>query len=280
MTPAALGPGLRAAPDTIPNTAAQVCASVAAKAGFSYSRSVAGYPQMVVAVAIAMAESSCNPSAQLVNTNGCIDRGLWQIDNCAWPNVNDTCAYQIQCNADAAYNISADGTNWGPWSTYNSGAWRNYISNADAAVSGIAFQLKSQGDGTCLDADASNVANGGKIFQWACNSSDNYQRWELIDTYPNNPILKNVGSGTCLDADASDTGNYGKIFQWACNSSDHYQQWTFGGSGELNTNGNADSTLHSVGAGTCLDADGSAHNNGSPVFQWTCSGSDSFQRWN
>lgn len=277
---AALGPGLRAAPDSIPFTAAQTCAAAAVKAGFSYARTVDGYPQMVVAVAISLAESSCNPSAKFVNSNGCVDRGLWQIDNCAWPNVSNTCAYQVQCNADAAYTISDEGTDWGPWSTFQSGAWRNYISDADAAVTGFVFQLKSQGDETCLDADSSNVGNGGKIFQWACNGSDNYQRWEVIDAYPNNPILENVGTHTCLDADSTNVKNGGKIFQWHCNTGDHFQQWWFGGSGALNTNGNGDATVHSYGAKTCLDADGTAKSNGAPIFQWACSSSDSFQKWN
>jgi hypothetical protein len=277
---AALGPGLRAAPDSISATAGQACAAAAAKAGFSYTRSVAGYPQMVVAVAVAMAESSCNPNARLVNTNGCVDRGLWQIDNCAWPNVSDTCAYQSQCNADAAYNISGDGTNWAPWSTFESGVWRNYISSADSAVSGFTIQLKSKGGQTCLDADSTDVGNGGKIFQWACDGSDRYQQWEIIDAYPNNPILKNVGTGTCLDADSTDIGNGGKIFQWSCNTGDHFQQWWLGGSGDLNTNGTADATVHSYGAGTCLDADGTNVGNGGKIFQWSCNGSDSFQLWN
>jgi hypothetical protein len=278
--PAAEGPGLRAPADSISATAAQTCAAVAAKAGFSYARSVAGYPQMVVAVAVAMAESSCNPSAEYVNSNGCVDRGLWQIDNCAHPNVSDTCAYQTQCNADAAYTISTEGTDWSPWSTYESGVWENYISDADAAVSGFVIQLKDQGDGTCLDADSADVGNGGKIFQWTCNSSDNYQRWQVIDAYPDNPVLKNVGAGTCLDADGAAAGNADPIFQWTCNSKDSAQQWWFGGSGDLNTNGNADATLHSWGDGTCLDGDGTDSGNGAPIFQWTCSSSDSFQRWN
>jgi hypothetical protein len=278
--PAGLGPGFRVAPDKIDATAAQVCAIVAAKAGFSYARTVDGYPQMVVAVAISMAESSCNPSATFTNTNGCVDRGLWQIDNCAWPNVSNSCAFQIQCNADAAYSISTEGTNWGPWSTFNAGVWRNYIADADAAVSGITFQLKSQGDGTCLDADASEARNGGAIFQWTCSSTDSHQKWELLDTYPNNPILKNIGTGTCLDADGSAKGDGKPIFQWGCNSSDHFQQWWFGGSRDLNTNGNADATLHSYGDGTCLDADGSAKGNGAPIFQWDCNSGDSFQLWN
>lgn len=274
---AALGPGLRAAPNSISVTNVQVCAEVAAKAGFSYTHTVDGLPQMVVAVSIAMAESSCNPGAEFVNTNGCVDRGLWQIDNCAWPNVSNSCAFQIQCNADAAYSISADGTDWNPWSTFQSGVWRNYISNAEAAVTGFAVQLKSQGDSTCLDADSAQPRNGGLIFQWNCNSGDRFQQWQVIDVRGSNAILKNVGTGTCLDADGGKVGNAGPIFQWSCDSSDHFQQWWFGGSGALSSNAQAE--VHNIGAGDCLDADGGAKGNGKPIFQWHCSGSDRFQLW-
>jgi hypothetical protein len=274
---AALGPGLRAAPSTIPAFSVHNCASAAAKAGFSYTKKVDGYPEMVVAVAIALAESSCNPSASLVNSNGCVDRGLWQIDNCAWPNVSNACAYQYQCNAAAAWNISDHGTDWNPWSTFGSGAWRNYVSLARSDISGFAVELKNKADGTCLDADSGSVHNGGTIFQYSCNSSDRYQLWEVVDAYGSNPVLRNEGAGTCLDADASDVRNAGKIFQWACSNSAHFEQWSFGGSGELN--GNALATVHSVGAGTCLDADGGAAGKGDPIYQWKCSNSDGAQRW-
>jgi hypothetical protein len=66
------------------SAAATLCAKVAAKAGFSYtanvSTAVGNVRQIVVAVAVAMAESSRNPSATGQNS-GSIDRGLWQINN-------------------------------------------------------------------------------------------------------------------------------------------------------------------------------------------------------
>jgi Lysozyme like domain/Ricin-type beta-trefoil lectin domain len=274
---AALGPGLRAAPSSIASPNAEVCAKVAAKAGFSYTHTVDGLPQMVVAVSVAMAESSCNFTAEFVNSNGCVDRGLWQIDNCAHPNVSNACAFQVQCNADAAFSISSDGTDWGPWSTFQSGVWRNYISTAEAAVTGFSFQLESQGDGTCLDADSAQAHDAGLIFQFACNGSDRFQQWEVVDVRFDNVILKNVGTGTCLDADGGKVGDADPIWQWSCNSSDHFQQWWFGGSSALSSNAQAE--VHNVGAGNCLDADGGAKGDGQPIFQWRCNGKDRFQLW-
>jgi hypothetical protein len=279
-----MGPGIRMAPQAMATASSTVkaCARAAATAGFSFTRTAAGYPQIVVAVAIAMAESSCNPGATFINGNGCADRGLWQIDNCAWPNVSNNCAYTSQCNADAAYGISSHGGNWGPWSTFNSGVWRNYISVArsavSGAVSGLVLQLENQQDRTCLDADAAQARSGGLIFQWKCNSSDRFQQWQVIGASSKTPILKNVGAGTCLDAISTGVGNAALIRQWKCNSSDRYQQWAFAGAGVLSSGARV--TARSAGAGTCLDADGGKAGTADPIWQWKCSAADRAQQWN
>ncbi|HEY4024294.1 MAG TPA: RICIN domain-containing protein [Pseudonocardiaceae bacterium] len=282
---ASLNPGDGVPADQLSAAAIQTCAKVAAKAGFSFtstvSTSLGRERSIAVAVAIAMAESSCNPSATNINSNGSEDRGLWQINNAAWPNVSNACAFQVQCNADAAFNISNRGSDWNPWSTYGNGAWRNYISSANSAISGFSFQLQNKSAGTCLDADGTNIGNGGKIFQWTCNASDSFQQWTVvIGANGDNPILRNVGSGTCLDADGTNIGNGGKIFQWACNSGDKFQVWWFNGSGQLNTNGNANAGVQNAGGGRCLDADGTNVGSGGKIFQWACNGSDGFQEWN
>jgi hypothetical protein len=260
------------------------CAKVAAKAGFSFNRTVdtalGQEPQMVVALSIAMAESSCNGSATNDNTNGSEDRGLWQINNAAWPNVSNTCAFQVQCNADAAWNISDKGTDWEPWSTYDSGVWENYVGDAKSAIDdGFDFQLENKSAGTCLDADSADVGNGGKIFQWACNSSDSYQEWTVESSVGDLFVLKNNGAGTCLDVDGGSIGNGDPIFQWSCDSGDHAQQFWFNGSGDLNTNGDADAGLANNESDNCVDADSASTGNGGKIFQWGCNGGDGYQLW-
>jgi hypothetical protein len=282
---ASLNPGDGVPAADLAASAIDTCYAVAAKAGFSFNKTVSTAlgqePQIVVALSVAMAESSCNPSATNINTNGSEDRGLWQINNAAWPNVSNTCAFQAQCNADAAWNISDHGTDWGPWATFNSGAWESYVSTAKSAIGGgVTFQIADKSAGTCLDADSANVGNGGKIFQWGCNASDNYQRWTVVASVGDLFILKNVGAGTCLDADGSSSGNGAPIFQWSCNGSDHAQQWWFLGSGDLNTNGDADANLQNSEDGTCVDVDSANVGNGGKIFQWSCSGSDGYQLWN
>jgi hypothetical protein len=295
--PAAVGPGVRPSPSAVPDSAVYTCAAVAWKAGFRFypliSTNDGSQRPIVVAIAVGLAESSCNPAAQNHNgpTSGCpngsTDRGLWQINDCYHSEVSNACAYQVQCNADAAWKISSEGTNWTPWSTYNGGAWKSYISDADSIINGgFTITLQNHGTNTCLDADSSQARNGGLIFQWACSSSDNYQRWTVSDVSGHNPIIKNVGTGTCLDADSSKAGNGQPIFQWACNSTaDNYQEWWIEGSGQYNTNGQANAELQNqgmyyAGHNICLDADSSQARNGGLIFQWTCSSGDTHQQWN
>jgi hypothetical protein len=123
----------RALADDPSSSGIDLCAQTAANAGFSGER-------LVTMVAIGMAESACNPSAQHVNrpTEGCpdgsLDRGLWQINDCYHGEVADDCAYEPQCAADSAYAISSGGRNFTPWITYRTGSYRAYLDEARDAV--------------------------------------------------------------------------------------------------------------------------------------------------
>jgi len=114
--------------------AADLCAQVGSWAGFSGNR-------LVTAVAVGMAESGCRPTAYLSNgpTKGCskgsVDRGLWQINSCWHPSVSRNCAYDAQCNANAAYRISSGGATWKPWVAYTDGRYKAHLAQAQAAVS-------------------------------------------------------------------------------------------------------------------------------------------------
>lgn len=140
-------------------TGIDLCAEVGKAAGFSGN-------SLVTAVAIAMAESSCNPSAIGYNPadascpSGSVDRGLWQINSCWHPEVSDTCAYQSQCNAHEAYRISYSGTYWSPWSTYNGGQYRAYLPAAQAAVDRLGGGGTGGVTGTILANPSLNVRSG------------------------------------------------------------------------------------------------------------------------
>jgi hypothetical protein len=72
-----------------------------------------------LAAQIAEAESGGQQYATNSNSNGTTDRGYWQI-NSSHGSLSTFGAYG---NARAAVLISSDGTDWTPWTTYNTGAY-------------------------------------------------------------------------------------------------------------------------------------------------------------
>jgi len=79
------------------------------------------------ALAVISHESSGNPNAQSynpqtvvngVNLGPSVDRGLFQFNNLVPPiPVSDQCAYDPLCAAQAAFQATAGGCNWGAWAT-------------------------------------------------------------------------------------------------------------------------------------------------------------------
>jgi len=94
----------------------------ASNAGFSGS-------DLATAVAIAIAESGGNPSA--VNPEG--SYGLWQIDIVENPQYANDDLTDPSVNAQDAYSIYSEG-GFTRWSTYNNGAYLNYLAQAQAGV--------------------------------------------------------------------------------------------------------------------------------------------------
>jgi hypothetical protein len=120
---------------------------------------------LAIAGAIAMAESSLEPGNTSSNgpTSGCpsgsTDRGLWQINSCYHSEVTDTCAFDPACNAKAMASISSDGTNWSPWSTYTSGAYMKYLSEAESAEASVCGGDAGSGSGS--GGGGTSGASGG-----------------------------------------------------------------------------------------------------------------------
>jgi hypothetical protein len=97
----------------------------------------------VTATAIAMAESGGSPSAQgdigLMTDVWDWSAGLWQIRGLraerGTGGLRDSVANQdAGTNAAAMYAISRGCTDWTPWSTYNSGVYRQFLPLAEQAV--------------------------------------------------------------------------------------------------------------------------------------------------
>ncbi len=111
-------------------------ALVAKKAGFSGEN-------LVIAVAVAMAESGSNADAIGRNTYG-----LWQILSYAHPNMIDPASpdasrwFDPYVNAGFAWSISNHGATWRPWAVYTSGAYLRYM---DRARTGVQLLLSDPG---------------------------------------------------------------------------------------------------------------------------------------
>jgi hypothetical protein len=100
-----------------------------------------GFPDPALAAAVAMAESGGNTCAQgdpntgvhaCSGPNGTSTSfGLWQIHTPTSPQFDAARLVQDpQYNARAAYAISSGGQRWSPWTTYNTGAYRQFYQPA------------------------------------------------------------------------------------------------------------------------------------------------------
>lgn len=100
----------------------------------------AGFPEGAIAdvVAIALAESSGHADATHHNSDshGSIDYGLMQINGYWHPDLMQQYNWaDPQQNLDMAYQVWKDaGGSFSPWSTYNSGAYQNYLTQGSAAA--------------------------------------------------------------------------------------------------------------------------------------------------
>lgn len=103
--------------------------------------------QAITATAIAAAESSLNPSAMgdttITNATWGPSVGLWQIrtlkaETGTGRSRDVNVLTDPTQNARAMFDISSGGSNWGPWSTYTSGAYQQYVAAATAAAAGDA----------------------------------------------------------------------------------------------------------------------------------------------
>ena len=142
-------------------------AAVASAAGFA---NTAGQYQglgLTWAVAICLAESGGDTTDVGTNSDGSVDRGLWQINSVHIPPYDPVQLLVAGYNAAAAFAISGSGTSFTPWSTF-SYDYRAYqfLARAAAAV----------GDGTGLPpVPAGGAADGSAAsFNLLCNNERPY----------------------------------------------------------------------------------------------------------
>ncbi len=83
------------------------------------------------AAAISVAENRTGDArAENHNEDGSIDRGLWQINSIH--GIQST--FDPLANAEAAVNISNNGRNWSPWTTYKNKEYLKYLKGSPGGV--------------------------------------------------------------------------------------------------------------------------------------------------
>lgn len=143
-------------------------------AGYAAKAGVKGQ-NIVIATAIALAESSGDTDVTHVNSDGSTDYGVWQInsvhaDLLAGHNWRDPAD-----NAAMMFSISNGGTNWKPWSTYKSGAYLKHMAEAsatpDTSVTG--------GDITTV-SNTDNPFSALQQFAQAISDPHNWTRFGMV----------------------------------------------------------------------------------------------------
>jgi len=132
-----------------------------------------------IAVAIALAESGGDSSATHPNSNGSVDYGLWQINSIHTEYNYARLISDVTYNATAAFQLSSGGTNWTPWRTYQTGAYKQYLGSVGgggtSAPTSKAIKGTSNGypKGQCTwYADDRYHALTGYYVPWSGNAKD------------------------------------------------------------------------------------------------------------
>ena len=86
-----------------------------------------------IAAAIAMAESGGKSDASNINSDGSVDRGLWEINS----SHGSLSTFDPIANVKAAIQLSGNGKNWSPWTTFKTGAYKKYLSPTTGAANSL-----------------------------------------------------------------------------------------------------------------------------------------------
>jgi hypothetical protein len=243
------------------SAAAGRCASWASAAGFANN----GYQNgsLTTAIAVALAESGCNPAACFNDTTGrectqastrgshdSIDRGVWQINSHAWKNVGNSCAFRGRCNAKVAYQqVSAFGSYFAPWTTYLTDHFAGFLWAAQQAVNSLRRgTITSALIGSCAAYPAQSQGASARLAN--CGSAAKDQQWQVTGG-----ILR-TGENLCLGATSARPG---PVTVQRC-TGNRLQRWQHRG-GAL---------LRNVGAGLCLTDPGSSVKPGRVLTDGSC----------
>lgn len=104
---------------------------------------------LVIAGAVATAESGRVPRSTNQNTNGTRDLGLFQINTIHTAILASGDPMDAADNARMAFQVFTDaGSRWGPWVTFWSGSYRQFLDASRAAVEGSDLTADRSGNET------------------------------------------------------------------------------------------------------------------------------------
>jgi hypothetical protein len=171
----------------------------------------AGIPESALATALSimMAESGGIPGRiNDKNTNGSIDRGLWQI-NSIHSQYDPIRLLDPNYNAKAMADLSSGGTNWKPWVAYNEGHNKKFLSQVNQALStGVGDPVDSGSGGAGHSSvpammSVGTAGGGTKVY-----APINITMMEASDAeiYRVAVAVKNTIEGVINDVDTARTG--------------------------------------------------------------------------
>ncbi|MDP2712312.1 MAG: phage tail tape measure protein [Solirubrobacteraceae bacterium] len=112
-----------------------------------------------LAAAVALAESGGNSKAMNRNTNGSVDRGLWQINSIH----GALSTFDPTGNAKAAVKISSGGRNWNPWVAFKRGMHLKFLGAPAGNVGGGSGTRSTGGSGGAAAVSAHTERAGSRI---------------------------------------------------------------------------------------------------------------------
>jgi hypothetical protein len=114
-----------------PKGSGAVVAQAAKDAGFTGN-------DLVIAIAVAKAESGWRSSARNGNTNGSLDCGLWQINSVHRQLLKKNNCYDPKANARMARAVwKQSHGSWSPWVTYQRGKHSQFMAEARTLAAGV-----------------------------------------------------------------------------------------------------------------------------------------------
>lgn len=111
-------------------------------AGYAHGAGFRGV-NLVIAVAVSLAESGGNTNATNHDADGSTDFGLWQINSVHADLLSTGSWSNPAANARMAFAVWK-GSGWSAWTTFNSGAYRSHLAEAHRGAAAPSATLTSE----------------------------------------------------------------------------------------------------------------------------------------